>query len=137
MTTKKPPALKAISGTVQPCRVEAPSIELSPLAAIPAAPDWMPNAHAIKEWNRLAALLVPNKLLAEADLSTFGHLCALHGKMVQLLAAGEAPTASMIAQYANLASAFGLAPSWRSKVKLAGEPEKKNAFANNGRRTGT
>ena len=70
-----------------------------------------------------------NKILAEADLSTFGHMCALHGKMVQLWAAGEAPTGHMLAQYNTLAAAFGLSGAWRGKVKPIGDKDEGNKFA--------
>lgn len=95
----------------------------------PEAPDWLPNAHARKEWDRLVPILMANRLLTTAALSTLGHLCSLHGKIVQLWAAGEAPTGHMLAQYNALASAFGLAPSWAGKVKPSGEGEKANGFA--------
>lgn len=97
--------------------------------AAPDPVDWLPNAHAVNEWRRLAPILVANKLLTAADLSAFGHLCALHGKMVQLWAAGESPTGHMVAQYNALASAFGLSPAWRGKVKPVGDKDKGNQFA--------
>jgi phage terminase small subunit len=120
---KKPPTLKIIAGTSRPDRDDgaAGEADFATLTEIPAPPNWLPNAHAINEWRRLGGLLVANKLLVALDLSTLGQLCALHGKMVQLYAAGETPVASMVAQYSNLASAFGLAPTWRSKVKVSGE----------------
>lgn len=101
---------------------------------MPVAPDWLPNAHAIKEWNRLAPILTANRLLTEAGLSTLGMLCALHGKIVQLYAAGESPTGHMMAQYRGIANDFGLTPVAQGKVKPSGEKEKGNRFASNGRR---
>jgi phage terminase small subunit len=126
---RKPSHLKAVSGTAQPCRAAPPSVEFEPLADIPDPVDWLPNAHSVNEWRRLAPILVANKLLAPADLSSFGHMCALHGKMVQLWAAGEAPTGHMVAQYIALASAFGLSPTWRGKVKPIGDQDKANTFS--------
>ena len=105
------------------------AIDFEPVAAIPPPVAWLPNAHAVNEWVRLTPILVANKLLAEADLSSFGHMCALHGKMVQLWAAGEAPTGHMVAQYNALASAFGLSPAWRGKVKPIGDQDAANKFA--------
>ncbi|MDQ0035919.1 phage terminase small subunit [Variovorax boronicumulans] len=132
---KKPRALKVVSGTVQPSRDEKPSVEMPPVSDVPEPPDWMPNAHAIKEWNRLAPILVANKLLTEAGLGAFGQLCALHGKLVQLWAAGEAPVASMVAQYRNLINDFGLTPVSQGKVKPVGEEPAGNKFSQRGRRT--
>lgn len=126
---KRPSHLKAIAGTARPDRVEAPGVVVPLLDSIPEPVDWLPNAHAVTEWRRLAPLLVVNRMIGAADLSTFGHLCALHGKMVQLWAAGEAPTGHMVAQYNAIASAFGLAPAWRGKVKPIDEKGKGNKFA--------
>ena len=126
---KKPRHLKAVAGTARPDRAPVTVVEFEPVMAVPSPVDWLPNAHAVNEWNRLAPILVANKLLADADLSTFGHLCALHGKMVQLWAAGEAPTGHMVAQYNALAAGFGLSPAWRGKVKPIGDQDAANKFA--------
>lgn len=132
---KKPAALKMVSGTQQKCRAEAPGIDIPALSAVPQAPDWLPNSHAVKEWDRLAAILIANKLLTEGGLSALGHLCALHGKIVQLYAAGEAPTASMLGTLRNMENDFGLSPVAQGKVKPVGDSDKGNKFASNGKRT--
>ena len=131
---KKPRALKVVSGTVQPSRDEQPGIELPPVVDVPEPPEWLPNAHAVKEWKRLAPVLVANKLLTDVGLSPLGNLCALHGKMVQLWAAGEAPVASMVAQYRNLINDFGMTPVSQGKVKPVGEEPAGNKFAQRGKR---
>lgn len=131
---RKPTSLKVVAGTDRPDRnPPSPAAELPLVSGVPAAPDWLPNAHAIKEWDRLAPILHANKLLTEAGLSALGQLCALHGKTVQLYAAGEAPVASMVAQLRGLMNDFGLTPVAQGKVRPAGENEKNgNAFASNG-----
>ena len=126
---KKPTQLKIVSGTVRADREAPPAVVFDPLAGVPDPVDWLPNAHAVSEWRRLAPVLVANRLLAAADLSTFGHMCALHGKMVQLWAAGEAPTGHMVAQYNALAAAFGLSPAWRGKVKPIDDTDSTNKFS--------
>lgn len=131
---KKPRAMKVVAGTERKDRTAAPAVELPPVAEVPAPPDWLPNAHALKEWHRLAPILVANKLLTEAGLSAFGMLCSLHGKLVQLFAAGEAPVASMVAQYRNLINDFGLTPVAQGKVKPIGEEPAANKFAQRGKR---
>lgn len=131
---RKPPQLKAVAGTVQKCREPAPSVELPLVSSTPEAPDWLPNAHAVKEWDRLAPILTANKLLTEAGCSALGHLCALHGKIVQLWAAGEAPTGHMLAQYRNLVNDFGLTPVAQGKVRPQGKEADANPFARNGQR---
>lgn len=134
---KKPNALKVIDGSRQPMDAE-PLVNFECLDEVPPAPDWMPNAHAIKEWNRLAPILHKNRLLTEAGLSPLGMLCALHGKIVQLYAAGESPTGHMLAQYRNIVNDFGLTPVAQGKVKPLGEEKKVNRFGGNGKRpTGT
>ena len=106
---RKPTSLKVVAGTDRPCRrPESAPVEMPALDHIPDPPDWLPNAHAVKEWQRLAPILTANKLLTEAGLSALGQLCALHGKVVQLYAAGEAPVASMVAQLRGLMNDFGL-----------------------------
>lgn len=128
----KPPALKAISGSREPSPVY---VELPRVEAVPEAPAWLPNAHAVNEWNRLAAILVANGLLTEAGLGVLGVLCALHGKLQQLYAAGESPTGHMIAQYRALANDFGLTPVAQGRVRQADAGAKPgNRFSNNGRR---
>jgi len=131
---KKPRALKVVAGTVQPCRDEKPAADLPTITGVPSPPDWLPNSHAVKEWERLAPILVANKLLSEVGLSPLGNLCALHGKMVQLWSAGEAPVASMVAQYRNLINDFGMTPVSQGKVKSVGDEPKGNKFANRGKR---
>lgn len=131
---KKPGNLKVVSGTERKDRALPPSVEMPTVADVPPPPDWLPNAHAVKEWNRLAPMLVANRLLTEGGVGPLGNLCALHGKMVQLWAAGEAPVASMIAGYRNLINDFGLTPVAQGKVRPMGEESQKNKFAGNGRR---
>lgn len=130
---KKPAGLKVVAGTSRKDR-EVDSVELPVIESVPAAPDWLPNAHAVKEWDRLAPILVANKLLTEAGTSALAHLCALHGKIVQLYAAGEAPVASMVSQYRNLINDFGLTPVAQGKVKSVGDKPESNQFARNGKR---
>lgn len=135
---KKPSTLKIIAGTQRKDRMPESGIDLPALDAVPEPPDWLPNAHAVKEWQRLAPILVANKLLTEGGLSALGQLCALHGNVVQMYAAGISPVASMIAQLRNLTNDFGLTPVAQGKVKPVGEGPAKNAFSKNGQRpTGT
>lgn len=125
---RKPNPLKVVAGTDRPDRVQV-VVDLPLASDVPAAPDWLPNAHAVKEWDRLAPILHANRLLTEAGLSALGQLCALHGKVVQLYAAGEAPVASMVSQLRGLLNDFGLTPVAQGKVRPNGNTEKPgNAF---------
>lgn len=132
---KKPTGLKVVAGTERKDRKQEMAVDMPALSDVPPAPDWLPNAHAIKEWDRLAGILTANRLLTEGGLSSLGMMCALHGKIVQLYAAGEAPTASMAGTLRNLANDFGLTPVAQGKVKPVGEADKGNKFAGNGKRT--
>lgn len=121
---KKPRSLKVVAGTDQPCRRDEATVELPLATDVPPPPDWLPNAHAINEWKRLAPILHANKLLTEAGLSALGQLCALHGNTVQLYAAGLAPVASMVAQLRGLMNDFGLTPVAQGKVRPSGDTSK-------------
>lgn len=132
---RKPSSLKIVAGTDRPDREASAAVDLPLVEDIPPAPDWLPNAHAIKEWDRLAPILHANKLLTEAGLSALGQLCALHGNVVQMYAAGLAPVASMVAQLRGLMNDFGLTPVAQGKVKPNGDTTKPgNKFAGVGKR---
>lgn len=129
---RKPPALKVVAGTDRRDR-DVQTLDLPPVKSAPDPPSWMPNPHAITEWNRLVPILMANNLLTDADLSALAQACALHGKCVQLYAAGEAPTASMVGTLRNLLNDFGLTPVARGKVKPTDAAPKQNAFSANKR----
>lgn len=130
MSRKKPPHMKVVSGTDQPCRRDdsEPLFEEEPLSEIPQAPLWMPNAHAVNEWNRLAPILHANELLTESCLQSLGVLCAVYGGIVQAYAAGFAPTASQLGQYRALAGDFGLTPLSRDKMRKPEPKQSDNKF---------
>lgn len=133
---RKPASLKLVAGTNRPDREAPPAVELPLVDAAPSAPDWLPNAHAKNEWDRLSRILYANKLLTEAGLTTLGVLCSLFGKICQLYAAGESPTGHMVAQYRALANDFGLTPVAQGRVKPNGEGSKSpgGKFAGIGKR---
>lgn len=109
MPARKPKSLKLIAGTARPDRPEpARIVTLAPLEEVPAPPDFLPNGHAVAEWQRLAPVLVANKLLHPGNLHALAVLCGLHGRIVQLWSAGEAPQAALVSQYRALLSDCGL-----------------------------
>ena len=100
------------------------------LDAVPDAPEWLPNIHAVVEWERLAPLLLRLNLLSAGNIGPLGNLCALHGVMVQQWSAGLVPTASVIQQYRALVNEFGLTPASAAKVRADSPNEKTgNPFA--------
>jgi phage terminase small subunit len=129
---RKPTALKVLAGTLR--RDRDAGLQMMPACVVcaPPAPDWLPNAYAVTEWERLAPILAANGLLFEGSLSALAVLCALHGRLATLWAAGEAPTAALIAGYRALASDFGLTPIAAGKVRPA-TPQRINPFAANRR----
>ena len=132
--SKKPASLKVVAGTDRPDRAEDPGIELPLVDGAPRAPDWLPNAHAVKEWDRLAPILTANKLLTEAGTSALAVLCSIHGQLVDMWSRRVDPPASLLAQYRGMVNDFGLTPVAQGKVKPVGEKEGSNRFGNNGRR---
>lgn len=138
MSNKKPRSLKIISGTDQPCRRDEgePLFVEEPLSDIPDPPDWLPNAHAVKEWNRVTKILHMAKMLTPGCLQSLGVLCASYGCIVQQYAAGLAPKASELAQYRGLVAEFGLTPMSNSRLRPGGgqKEEKENRFSRFGKR---
>lgn len=129
---KKPNHLKVLSGSR---RIDDhQTVDLPPVSEIPPPPDWLPNAFAVREWNRLAPILFDNGLLTEASLSTLGVLCSCYGELAKQYSAGLSPTGHLVAQYRNLINDFGMTPSSASKVRASGDQAKPNRFANNGKR---
>lgn len=139
MTQKNDPNVAYLRGTNRPDRLSGDTSisqieEL--LTDIPFPPTWLPNQWAVKEWMRLAPILIQMKLLTEGSLSSLAQLCALHGKIVQLYQAGEAPGASMLGTLRNLHNDFGLSPLAQGKVKPEGAKDepKPNSFSGRGRK---
>lgn len=131
--SKKPENIKSLRGTSRNDR-KTESVPLEAIDALPSPPDWLPNAFAVREWDRLGPILLNCGLLTEAGLTTFAHLCALHGRIVQLWTAGMAPTGYLYSQYLKLCDGFGMTPVAAQKVGGGGEKSKGNKFACNGRR---
>lgn len=121
---KLPDNVKNLRGTARPDRAQPAGVEFPTVSEPPEPPDWLPNSHAVKEWNRLAAILHAHGLLTEASLSALGHMCALHGKLVRLWGAGEAPSGHMLAQLRGFYREFGLTPASRLPEVSAPKPNK-------------
>ncbi|MCP5131861.1 MAG: hypothetical protein H6985_20020 [Pseudomonadales bacterium] len=132
--SKKPSNVKSLRGTIRKDRLPEGGVDLPVLEALPDPPDWLPNAFAVKEWDRLAPILKANGLLTATGVTPLAHLCALHGRLVQLWSAGMAPTGHLYSQYLKLCDGFGMTPASLQKVGFGGEKRKGNSFANNGKR---
>jgi hypothetical protein len=132
---RKPAQLKVVAGTDRPDRAVPEPVDLPLVDGVPDAPGWLPNPHAIAEWNRLAPILSGVGLLTEGGLSALAVLCGVHGEIVDGWTRKNAPTGHMLAQYRALVNDFGLTPVAQGKVKGNGEGSKSgNKFAGIGRR---
>ena len=128
---RKPPSLKLISGSRQPDPLV--SVNLPLVSGIPDPPAWLKNEDALNEWHRLVPILVVNKLLTEAGITAFAHMCALHGSITQQMNAGVAPTASMIGTLRTMMNDWGLTAVAQGKVSPSGKEETPgNKFAARG-----
>ena len=115
---RKPEHLKVVEGTARPDR-EHPAPEF-PAPDSLEGPDWLVGDEATAEWKRLVELLQPVRVFTEADRTMLGHACNLHGKLVRMYRAQEAPTASQLAQLRYLYTEFGLTPASRSRAGQVG-----------------
>ena len=109
MTARKPDRLKLLAGTARPDRTSPGAPALPLLDAVPSAPAWLVNLDALREWHRLAPVLVANRLLHAGNLGVFGQYCALHGHLIAAWQSDLTPTAAMLSAYRALSVALGLA----------------------------
>lgn len=109
MTARKQPRLKLLAGTSRRDRESPDRPALPPVYDVPRAPHWLSkDLVATREWNRLAAVLVANKLLTVGNLGALGQLCALHGHLTRAWSDGVTPSGSMMAAYRALCVELGL-----------------------------
>lgn len=130
---EKPRQLKVIEGTLKPSR-DKQFVDLDLLDEVPPAPPWLPNEHAVYEFNRLAPILHSTGLLTVGGVSALGVLAALHGQLVQTWIDGESPSGHILAQYRQMINDFGLTPVAQSRVTPTKSKPKENAFKANGTR---
>jgi phage terminase small subunit len=138
MSRPVPPHLKVLAGTDRKDRASISEIQIEePICEIPPPPLWL-NNHGIKEWLRLAPILIEKELLTDGSLSALAQLCALHGNIVQMYCAQVVPNAAMLGTLRNMMNDFGLTPASQGKVKGAptGTPDEKpkNRFSSVGKR---
>jgi hypothetical protein len=116
--SKKSDRLKQIAGTLRADRIElAPNLVVDPLCECPNAPDWLPNAYAVQEWQRLAPILVANGMLTEANTWSLALICALRGRITQTINAGETPSGHVISQCRHLTNDLGLTSVASIRIK--------------------
>lgn len=119
--TQKSAAALDLAGTARADRPRAESLPAIPLQYVPDPPTWLDeDVDAVKEWRRLAPLLVADGLLAEKDLQTLANLCRVQSKIIR----GLDTKMVVHAVYARYASALGLAAGWRARAASGAAPEK-------------
>jgi hypothetical protein len=100
---------------------------------VPPPPDWLPNAYAVKEWCRLAPLLVENNVLNENNIGALGQMCALHGRICAAWYTNGTPRDSWLRQHRQFSKDFGL-DAKQTAPRPAAPSTGTNAFLKNGRR---
>lgn len=108
MTARKPDHLKLLTGTARADRVAPATPALPPIDAVPIPPAWLTNLEAVREWHRLAPVMVACKLLNTGNLQILVQVCALHGRLVEMWTAGATPTAALIMAFRKLSNDLGL-----------------------------
>lgn len=133
-----PTTIKRLRGNPGRRRLPKPGEEPEPvqLDALPEAPDFLGEAGRI-EWERVGPFLVQQRVMTEADVTTFAAYCAAIDLMVESKRdiqknghtirgdrGGEVrnPALAAFAQSVNtlksLAGEFGLTPSSRARMRL-------------------
>lgn len=104
---RQPRHLRLLRGTLQPCR-DVESAGLPPVGQVPPAPSWMTNLEAQKEWNRLARVMVANKLLSSGNASLLAHAVMLGARLSEVWQSGATPSAAQVTVYRRLLGDLGL-----------------------------
>jgi P27 family predicted phage terminase small subunit len=135
-----PTEIKRLRGNPGKRPLPHPGEEPEPerVETLPDPPDWV-GEYGIKEWERVGPVLIEQRLLTEADLMAFAAYCAnVHLMIVSmgdiekngttvLGARGEvrnpalASFAQAVTSLRALATEFGMTPSSRGRMRLAGD----------------
>jgi hypothetical protein len=124
-----PDHVKAIRGTLRPCRVRE-HIEIADGTVEP--PVDLP-LEAVVIWHELAPALIAAGLLKPTDAGAFGQYCVLTANLRALWPLNEAAPASHLAQWRQLGELFGVMGA-KSRVLGPKRQVEANPFARNGRR---
>lgn len=107
---KTPVHLKIVRGTAPREAIEdAPAVaEDSALTLLPDPPFPMPNEVAKKEWQTVGSALVARGMMNDERLMMLATYCATSGKIAMKFAAGDMPSAHLIAQQKAIARDLGI-----------------------------
>jgi len=124
-------AVKRARGETRPHKMQTAEVLDFPVVhKIPDPPEWV-NSAGCDLWNDMAPALFRQRVLTHADLYALGHLCQLHGEIVDGYQRRIQPTAAQLGQMRMYFSEFGMTPSSRTKIGKAGDGDKGNAFKKN------
>jgi hypothetical protein len=76
--------------------------------AAPPPPAWLREPEALREWHRLAPLLVANRLLHAGNVGLLAQACAVHGRLARTWQEGGTPPAALVAAYRMLCNSLGM-----------------------------
>ena len=131
----QPDAVKAAKGETRPSRTSGDVVEFPSVAAIPEPPAYL-NAAGKRLWEEMTPHLFAQRILTIADLYMLGHLCQLHGAIVDQYERRIEPTAADRSQLRMYFGEFGMSPSSRTRIPAAGGEGKTNPFTRNGKKPG-
>ena len=131
----QPNELKKAKGENRPSRLPDKVLgELSLSDKIPEPPAWLENEDAKKLWFELAGPLFAQRVLSDVDIHALGHLCQMHGRIVDDYRRRVVPSAADLSQLRMYFSEFGATPSSRTRIGTTGNAKKENRFNSNGKR---
>jgi len=122
---KQTAAMKALNGSKT---APADGIDFEPLAEAPEKPPWVVGLHATRLWDRLMPMMLANRLMGDAHIEPFGHMCMLHNVLIKQYKKPSGPSSALMSNYIQLCSKFGLTLADASRIKLPGGQPKKNPF---------
>lgn len=131
---RDPKEVKIAKGETRPSRHLENIVDFPVVDETPAPPSYLRLKASKDLWNEVAPILFAQRILTIADTHALGHLCQLHGEVLDCYKRKVPVSASALTQLRQYFSEFGMTPASRSKVAGA-EPQKPgNKFNGNGRK---
>jgi phage terminase small subunit len=132
MPARKPRALKAVAGTIRPCR-DKPELELPKVEGLPEAPQFL-DIVAATEFDRVARVLHGAGVLTEADFGLLTAYAAAWSDLVRHWENRGRPKSAELTAFRQLATELGLSPKARAGLPPPRDPKKGNRFLGVGKK---
>lgn len=126
--TKSPKIVRLLRGTMRNDRDDDKATGIAPCDDA-APPSWLNDVNALRQWQVLSEVMVKHRLLTAGNRSVLAYYCAMHGRILKMLAADKTPSPTMIAEQRRSLASLGL-----SVLRLPSDVPATNRFANNGKR---